>query len=95
MALPLKLPWETAQTRWKSQLEPIIANPILAGHQLDAIQFVANTPQTINHMLSRTPQGFFPVLMSGPANLWVTQPLNDSTLTLETDADVLVSIWVY
>ena len=58
MSLPLQLPWSTAQTRWKSQLDPLIVNPMVNGQMLTGITLAANTPLAINTLLSRVQQGW-------------------------------------
>lgn len=94
MALPLQLPWSTAQTRWKSQLDPIIANPLNGVNVLSNIALTTGA-NTINHLLGRVQQGWVILDIQGPATLYRSQPFNSTTLTLTSDADVTVSIGVY
>lgn len=93
--LSTKLPWELANTRWASTLNPLLAIPFLNGLEIDAIKLIANKPQAINHLLQRTMQGWF--ILDNIANtvIWRTQPFNDLTLTLESSANTTVSIWVF
>lgn len=93
--LSTKLPWELAQTKWSSQLNPVLALPILGGIQLDGINLVANKPQVINHLLQRMPQGWF--LLDNIANtvVWRTEAFNNLTITLESSANTTISIWVF
>ena len=93
--LPLKLSWEQAQTRWKSQLDTILANPILSGNQIDNIVLLATTPQPVNHLLARMPQGWFLVDNNADSVVWRTLPFNTSTITLESSVNTTISIWIY
>ncbi len=93
--LSTKLPWELANTKWAGTLNPIIALPILSGNQIDEIRLIANTPQAINHLLQRRPQGW--IITDNTANtvVWRTQPFTDTTLTLESSANTTLNIWVF
>lgn len=90
-----KLPWELAQTKWSGTLNPILALPMLNGIQLDDIDLVATTPKVINHLLQRNPQGWFLVNNAANAVVWRTTAFNPLTITLESDANTTISIWVY
>lgn len=93
--LSTKLPLELMQTKWGSALNPILALPILSGIQLNNISLTANTALVINHLLSRLPQGWFLVDNTANTVIWRTQPYNTSTITLESAANTVISIWVY
>lgn len=93
--LSTKLPWELAQTKWASSLNPILALPILSGNQIDNITLTASTPKVINHLLQRMPQGWFVVDNTANAVIWRTAAFNDLTITLESSANTVISIWVY
>lgn len=93
--LSTKLPWELAQTKWPAQLNPILANPLLAGLQLDGIPLVAGVQKSINHMLGRMPQGWFLVDNSANAVIWRALPFSTNYVTLKSSADTTISIWVY
>jgi len=94
-SLSTKLPWELAQTRWASTLNPLLAVPILNGIQLKDIDLVANKPLAINHLLQRTPQGWFLLDNTANAVVWRTADFNSLTITLESSADTNISIWVF
>lgn len=93
--LSTKLPWDLAQTKWSSTLNPIISLPILQGNQIADIALIASTPKVINHLLQRMPQGWFLVDNTANAVVWRAQPLNNLNITLESSADTTISIWIY
>ncbi len=93
--LSTKLPWELANTKWASQLNPILAIPFLNGLQIDGIKLAATTPKVINHLLQRMMQGWFVLDNNANAVIWRTQPFNDLTITLEASAAATISIWVF
>jgi len=93
--LPLQLPWTSAQTRWKSELDPVIQSPLWQGNQINSIALVASTPMVINHKLGRMMQGWIIVDKNAAAEVYRTQPFNSQTLTLESSANVTVNIWCY
>jgi hypothetical protein len=95
--LPLTQPASTQDIRWKSLIDPILANPILAGQQLDNIPLVSGV-NTVNHGLGRKLQGYFIVLNSAAATFYDNQSTNSSptlTLILVASAATTVSLWVY
>lgn len=93
--LSTKLPWELAQTKWAASLNPFLSLPILNGNLLDDIALTASTPKAINHLLQRMPQGWFLIDNTAQAVIWRTQAFNIYTLTLESDADTTISLWVF
>lgn len=93
--LSTKLPWDLANTRWASILNPILALPILNGNTIENIELIASTPKTINHLLQQTPQGWFLIDNTANAVIWRTRDFNPLTLTLESDANTVISIWVF
>lgn len=95
VSLPQKLPYELMLTQWAQQLNPLVANPIFQGLQLNAIVLDANKPKTISTTLNRTQLGWFLVDKLSSCNVWRTEPFNANTLTLESSADTTISIWVY
>jgi Tfp pilus assembly protein PilN len=90
-----KLPWELAQTKWSSTLNPFLAMPIFNGNMVTGINLLANKPQAINHLLGRMPQGW--ILTDNTANtvVWRTQDFNQFSITLEATANTTISIWVF
>lgn len=97
MALPLKLPLERLAPQWKSQLDPILSNPLLQGRLLAGVS-LANGTTIINHGLGRKLLGWFLVGVSGAATVYDTQASNQTpqlTLSLVSNAAVTVNIWAF
>lgn len=93
--LSTKLPWELAQTRWASTLNPVLATPFLSGNQISNVRLTATTPLVINHLLQRMPQGWFLTDNAANAVIWRTAVLNDLTITLEASANTTISFWIF
>lgn len=93
--LSTKLPWDLAQTRWASTLNPIISIPFLSGNQISDVVLTASTPLAISHLLQRMPQGWFLTDNTANAVIWRTEPLNNLTITLESSANTTISLWVF
>lgn len=83
------------QTRMKSELDPVIASSLLQGNLLSNIQLSASSPTQINHKLGRMQRGWFITDQNAQARIYRFAPLNASTLTLSSDANVVVSLWVF
>lgn len=94
MALPLLQSLDLLQTRWKSQLDPVIANPIVQGRQLTGID-LTTSPKTISHGLDRTQQGWIITDISAAATVYRTGDFNDTNMVLTASAACTVAIWVY
>lgn len=94
-ALTTQLDWPKANPLWASKLNPVLANLLIQGSQLSGIVLVANTPQSFNHFLGKNQTGWIVTDQNSSANIYRTQPFNDSTLTLESSADVTINLWVY
>lgn len=82
------------QTRWASQINPVLSNKLVQGQLLENITLVTGA-NTINHLLSRQQVGWMLVDQDAAASVYRSQPLNNKTLTLTTDADVVVKLWVF
>lgn len=93
--LSTKLPWDLAQPKWAAEINPVLSLPILAGNQVDNIVLTASKPKAINHLLQKMPQGWFLVDKNANANVWRTAPMTDTTITLESSANVTISLYVY
>jgi len=94
MGLPINLTLPMMQTKWKSQLDPVLAN------SLNDVSIISNIPlidgvTVINHGLGRTQQGWFLVDIQGAATVYRSAPFNSSTLTLTSSAAVTCSIGVF
>ncbi len=82
------------ETQWKSALDPLLANPVSQGILLKNIA-LANGTTVINHLLDRNQQGWIVTDVSGAATIYRSQPFNNKTLTLTSNAAVSVNLLVY
>jgi hypothetical protein len=82
------------QTSWKAAILPVMNNEINQGILLTNIPLI-NGATTINHLLSRKQQGWMIADVNAAATIYRSQPLNDKTLTLTSNAACLISIWVF
>lgn len=94
MSLPTRLPLEQLQNQWKSAIDPVINLPMLKGLQLTDITLI-NGVTVINHRLGRQQQGFIITDINAAATIHRSQPFNNLTLTLTSNAVVIVNIWVF
>ena len=94
MALSPKLPWSLANTQWASVLNPIIANPMTNMMILKNIKLI-NGATTINHGLQQMMQGWVILDTNAAATIYRSQPLNDTTLTLTSNAVVTINLGVF
>ncbi len=93
--LSSNLPWELASNKWATTLNVLLGEPILQGYQLDNIVLISGVTQQINHLLQRQQQGWFIVDQNAAASVFRTSPFNRLTLSLQSNANVTISIWVY
>ncbi len=82
------------QTQWASQINPVLSNPLTNPLILKGINLVIGA-NTINHMLGHTLQGWVLTDVDGAAVIYRSQPKNNLTLTLTSDAAVVADILVY
>lgn len=94
MSLPLRLPWQLAQDRWASEINPILQFPPNNGLLLKNVSLKTGV-NVINHLLGRTQQGYSFTDQDAAANIHRNAPFNNLTLTLTSDADVTISLWVF
>ena len=94
MQLPLQQSFELLQTKWKSILDPLLANPLNGVLILSNIPLASGTT-TISHKLGRQQTGWFLTDINGAATVYRSQPFNPLTLTLTSSAAVTVSIGVF
>jgi hypothetical protein len=94
--LPQKLPLDQMQTKWASQLNPVLANLLVQGQLLDAQIFEIGS-NAVNHKLGRTPNGWFSVSPQGPGQLYEApyQPNPTLTLTIIASESLISSLWVF
>lgn len=82
------------QTKWASLLNVLLNNPMSKGVFLKDVDLI-NGATIVNHRLSRKPQGWQIIDINGAARIYRSQPFNDLTLTLTSDASVTVSLYVF
>lgn len=82
------------QTKWSSQINPVLANAVVNGQMLKSVQ-LASGANTINHKLDRQMQGWFITDVNAAATIYRSQPFNTKTLTLTSSAPAVVDIWVF
>lgn len=82
------------QTSWASDIDPILANPILQGIPIKNVALNVG-PTVINHLLGRNQQGYIITDQQGIADIYRSAAFNNKTLTLTSNANVTVSLWVY
>ncbi len=93
--LSAKLPWELANPKWASEINPILSMPILNGNMVSEVRLAATTPLAINHLLGRLPQGWFLTDNSANAVIWRTKAFSQYTITLEASAATTISFWIF
>jgi hypothetical protein len=94
MALPLMLDWIQAQTRWKSQIDPVLASPVSNMSVIKNIALINGTT-IINHKLGQMQQGWTILDINGAATIYRNAPFNNLTLSLSSNAAVNVNIGVF
>lgn len=82
------------QTRWKSELDPIIQNPLTDPLILTSVSLAPGV-NVINHRLGRKPQGWFISDVNAAITLYRSQPFNDLTLTLTSSGVAIINLVVY
>lgn len=82
------------QTRWKSILDPVIANTLMNGNLINNFTLV-NGNNVINHQLGRMMIGWMISDINAAATIYRSQPMNNLTLTLNSNAGCVVDIWVF
>jgi hypothetical protein len=98
MALPLKLPIDQMQTKWKSQIDPVLGNQLLQGQLLSGVVLNSGTPTVVNHGLGRKLVGWFVVGIDAAATIYDSQASNQTpqtTLILNSNAVCTVNLWVF
>jgi hypothetical protein len=86
--------FQLMQNSWGAVLNVLLKNPSLDNVLLKGIS-LSNGATVINHKLGRTPQGWRIVDIDGAATVYRSQPFNNLTLTLTSNAAVTVSLEVF
>lgn len=82
------------ETTWKSQLDPILSNPVTQGNILTGITLAVGT-NVINHKLSRMQQGWIITDTTAASVIFRNAPLNATTLSLHASAITTISLLVF
>lgn len=92
-----KLPWDLANPKWAAVINPILANPLVAGNLLPGLVLTTGS-NTINHGLGVKLQGYFVVLNSAAVTFYDSQRTNqrpDLTLILNASGPTTISLYVF
>lgn len=95
--LPKQIEWDEAQHKWASYIDPLLASPIANGLLLTNVALITGVT-AVNHRLGRKIQGWIIVGINGIAEIYDNQATNQIpqlTLSLTSDTDVTVSLWVF
>jgi hypothetical protein len=95
--LPLNLPSELRETRWKAILDQLLSNATLKGSLLPGIVLTSGS-NTVNHKLGRQLQGWIVVGQNAAATFYDQQASNKTpatTLLLVASAQVTVNLYVF
>lgn len=82
------------QTKWKSILDPLIAQPLNSSNILLNVA-LSTGDNVVNHLLDRKMQGWFLTDINAASTVYRNAPLNNQTLTLNSSADCVVNILVF
>ncbi len=92
--LPQKLPLDMMQTKWASQLNPVLSIPMLSGLMLQNV-VLKSGDNVINHLLGRMQQGTIITDQTAASSIYRSKPFNSTTLTLNSSAACQVNLWVF
>jgi hypothetical protein len=85
------------QTKWASQLNPVLRNALINGQLLPDVSLI-NGITVVNHLLGRKLQGWLIVGINGAATVYDSQATNQTpqlTLVLNSNAAVSCNLWVF
>jgi hypothetical protein len=82
------------QDRWKSILDPLLSKPLSSANIVSNVSLTIGD-NVINHKLGRLMQGWMLTDVTGAAVIYRSAPMNALTLTLNSDANVTVSLLVF
>lgn len=98
MSLPLILSDNSSlnqvQTRWKSEIDPVLKNPFVNGLMLSLIPVISGT-NVINHLLGRMMQGWTLIDINGSFTVYRSADFSNLTLTLTSNGAGIISLWVF
>lgn len=82
------------QTKWKSILDPVLANPLFNILILQNVSLLSGN-NSIPHLLQQKQQGWIITDIQGAATIYRNGPFNDLYLYLNSSADVICNIGVF
>lgn len=94
MQLPLLKTFELLQTRWKSLIDPVLANPTTNMSILKNVVLVSGNNQ-IPHLLGQMQQGWLILDTNAAQTVFRYKPFNSTYLYLNAAGAVTVSIGVF
>lgn len=86
--------FQLMQSKWASILNPLLARPLSSNNILKNIELIAGV-NVINHLLGRNMQGYIICDQNAAASIYRSQPFNDLTLTLTSDASCQINLVVF
>ncbi len=92
--LPLNLPLDQMQTKWKSQIDPLISSPLSGFQILNNVNLI-NGVTVVNHLLGRIMMGWFIIDIDAAATIYRSAPFSTTTLTLTSNAACKVNLGVF
>lgn len=95
--LAQKLTLEQLQTKWATELNPLIANPLNKGNILENISLVTGV-NVINHGLGRKLQGWYTTRIRSAATFYDQQDTNqmpELTLVIIASAPAVINLAVF
>ncbi len=82
------------QSKWKSQLDPVISNQLTNGNLIQNVSLPAGS-LGINHLLQRMQVGWIITDQNAAASIYRSLPFGKTTLTLTSNNPVVVSLWCF
>lgn len=82
------------ETKWKSVIDPLLANPLNNASILENIVLVSGN-NAIPHLLGRMQQGWFITDLNAAVTIFRYQPLNARFLYLTVSGAATVSLGVF
>ncbi len=82
------------QTKWASQLNPLLALPTSSPSVLKDIPLVSGV-NVINHLLGRSPIGWVVSDTNAAVTVYRSKPFNNLTLTLTSSGAAVVSLLIF
>ena len=93
--LPNVAPSDPILTRWQAIINAVLGLPLNnAPSFLQNVEIIDGVT-VINHLLGRTPQGWFIVDSSAAVNPYRSAPFNSLTLTLTSGAATTISLIIF